>query len=107
MKIKRKKSINMITVVAKSVIKEEMLEQYKALAQELVEKSRKEEGCIAYNLNQDINNKTILAHCIHIKEEEKELLRDGNVVHNPESNMNNAVGYCDVLDLVDREILVD
>lgn len=53
-----------------------------------------------------INNKSILAHCIHISEEEKELLKKGNVVHNPESNMNNAVGYCDVLDLMSRGILV-
>lgn len=53
-----------------------------------------------------INDKTILAHCIHISEEEKELLKKGNVVHNPESNMNNAVGYCDALDLLKRGILV-
>lgn len=53
-----------------------------------------------------INSRTILAHCVHIKEEEKELLERGNVVHNPESNMNNAVGYCDVLDLINRNILV-
>lgn len=53
-----------------------------------------------------INDKTILAHCIHIDEKEKELLRKGNVVHNPESNMNNAVGYCDVLDLMNRGIMV-
>lgn len=53
-----------------------------------------------------INDKTILAHCIHIDEKEKELLIRGNVVHNPESNMNNAVGYCDVPDLMKRGVLV-
>lgn len=53
-----------------------------------------------------INCKTILAHCIHIKENEKELLKLCSVVHNPESNMNNAVGCCDVLDLLDRGITV-
>lgn len=53
-----------------------------------------------------INHKSILAHCIHIDEKEKELLKKGNVIHNPESNMNNAVGYCDALDLVNKGVLV-
>lgn len=53
-----------------------------------------------------VNDKTILAHCIHVREKEKELLKSGNVIHNPESNMNNAVGYCDALDLLNRGILV-
>lgn len=53
-----------------------------------------------------MNSKTVLAHCIHIKENEKELLKLCNVVHNPESNMNNAVGCCDVLSLLDKGITV-
>ena len=53
-----------------------------------------------------INDKSILAHCIHVEDKEIELLAKGNVVHNPESNMNNAVGYCDALKLMDNKVLV-
>jgi putative selenium metabolism protein SsnA len=51
-----------------------------------------------------INHKSILAHCIHIKNNEVELLKKCNVVHNPESNMNNAVGYCSVPELLNEGI---
>jgi putative selenium metabolism protein SsnA len=42
--------------------------------------------------------KTIAAHCVHINAEEREILRETgtHVVHNPRSNMNNAVGVADV-----------
>lgn len=53
-----------------------------------------------------INDKSLLCHCIHINEEDKELLKESNVIHNPESNMNNAVGYCDAVDLLRKGILV-
>jgi putative selenium metabolism protein SsnA len=53
-----------------------------------------------------LSRKSILAHCIHIKEEEINLLRKVNVVHNPESNMNNAVGYCDVQKILNKGVLV-
>lgn len=53
-----------------------------------------------------INYRSILAHCIHIKDEEVKSLKKANVVHNPESNMNNAVGYCDVLKLLKAKVLV-
>ena len=50
---------------------------------------------------------SILAHCLHIDEAEKELLaeRDVVVVHNPRSNMNNAVGLCDMPEFLERGIL--
>ncbi|NRY60288.1 putative quinol monooxygenase [Clostridium beijerinckii] len=50
----------MIKIVAKSVIKTEQVEKYLTLAKELVDKSRKEEGCISYGLFQDINDSSIL-----------------------------------------------
>lgn len=50
----------MITIVAKNIIKEGKLEVFKALAEELINETIKEEGCISYNLNKDINNKNIL-----------------------------------------------
>jgi putative selenium metabolism protein SsnA len=53
-----------------------------------------------------LNRKSILAHCIHIKDEEIKLLKKVNVVHNPESNMNNAVGYCEALKLLSKDVLV-
>jgi putative selenium metabolism protein SsnA len=39
-------------------------------------------------------DKTIAAHCVHIDEAERELLRDSGtwITHQPRSNMNNAVG---------------
>lgn len=41
-----------------------------------------------------LNDKTIAVHCIHIDSEEMELIKENKsfVVHNPESNMGNAVG---------------
>ncbi|NJP41458.1 putative aminohydrolase SsnA [Oscillospiraceae bacterium HV4-5-C5C] len=51
---------------------------------------------------------TITAHCIHINRQERELLKETNtmVVHNPESNMGNAVGCPAVLDMVHEGIAV-
>jgi hypothetical protein len=51
-----------------------------------------------------VGNKSILAHCIHVKEKELDLLKKVNVVHNPESNMNNAVGYCDAAKMMEKGI---
>ncbi len=50
---------------------------------------------------------SILAHCLHIDEAEKDLVaeRDAVVVHNPRSNMNNAVGLFDLSGFLDRGIL--
>ncbi|MDD2282514.1 MAG: putative aminohydrolase SsnA [Eubacteriales bacterium] len=44
------------------------------------------------------NPRSLAIHCVHIDGEEMELLhaRDVSVVHNPESNMGNAVGRADV-----------
>jgi len=42
--------------------------------------------------------RSILAHCLHVDENEKDLVADRGaiVVHNPRSNMNNAVGRFDL-----------
>ncbi len=50
--------------------------------------------------------RSILAHCLHIDESEKDLIaeRDAIVVHNPRSNMNNAVGTFDLCGFLDRGI---
>lgn len=54
-----------------------------------------------------LGNKTIAVHCIHINEREMELLKetDTMVVHNPQSNMGNAVGCPKILDIFHKGIL--
>jgi putative selenium metabolism protein SsnA len=55
-----------------------------------------------------LGERTIGAHCNHIDDREREILRDTDtvVVHNPQSNMNNAVGCADVEGLLGAGILV-
>jgi len=50
--------------------------------------------------------KSILAHCLHTDETEKDLIaeRGAIVVHNPRSNMNNGVGTFDLTGFLDRGI---
>jgi len=50
---------------------------------------------------------SILVHCLHLNEEEKALVeeRDAIIVHNPRSNMNNAVGLFDLDGFLSRNIL--
>ncbi len=52
--------------------------------------------------------KSIFVHCVHIDESEMDLIASTktSVVHNPESNMNNAVGVTKLFDLLNRGILV-
>ena len=47
---------------------------------------------------------SITAHCIHVSPREMDLLAESGtaVVHNPQSNMNNAVGVANVLELARR-----
>ena len=55
-----------------------------------------------------LGSSTICAHCVHIDQDERELLQktDTMVVHNPQSNMNNAVGAMDLTALVNQGVLV-
>ncbi|RLG48700.1 MAG: chlorohydrolase, partial [Thermoproteota archaeon] len=50
--------------------------------------------------------KTIAAHCVHVNEREMRILKETktNVVHNPESNMNNAVGVAPVVRMLELGI---
>lgn len=52
--------------------------------------------------------KTIAVHCVHIDEHEMDLLKASQtqVVHNPESNMGNAVGVTPVLKMLGKGIKV-
>ncbi|HOD17427.1 MAG TPA: putative aminohydrolase SsnA [Candidatus Cloacimonadota bacterium] len=55
-----------------------------------------------------LNDKSIAAHCVHIDENEMEILAKLKVavVHNPQSNLNNGVGIADVVNLVQKGIMV-
>lgn len=55
-----------------------------------------------------LGKKTIAAHCVHVNENEMNLLKDTgtSVVHNPQSNLNNAVGIADVVKMANKGILV-
>jgi putative selenium metabolism protein SsnA len=55
-----------------------------------------------------LGSKTIAAHCVHVNDGEIDLLQASktNVVHNPESNMGNAVGCAPVLDMLSRSVRV-
>ena len=53
--------------------------------------------------------KSIFVHCVHVDETEMDILRGGtgtSVVHNPELNMNNAVGVTPLFKLMKRGVLV-
>jgi cytosine/adenosine deaminase-related metal-dependent hydrolase len=74
-----------------------------------LEDARKNYGCgvVERLLKQKIlGDKTIAAHCIHISEQEIDLLKETGtiVVHNPESNMGNAVGVSPVLKMFEKGI---
>ena len=46
----------MVKVIAKFFVKEDKVEEFLKLANVLVEESRKEAGCVSYNLLQDVSN---------------------------------------------------
>ncbi|MBV4420143.1 putative aminohydrolase SsnA [Clostridium tyrobutyricum] len=55
-----------------------------------------------------LGEKTIAVHGVNIDKDDIEILKNSDtmVVHNPESNMNNAVGLPDVSYMLDRGVLV-
>ena len=55
-----------------------------------------------------LGSKTIAAHCVHVNSAEIDLLQGSktNVIHNPESNMANAVGCAPVLEMMRRGVRV-
>jgi quinol monooxygenase YgiN len=50
----------MIFVVSKSIVKEGKTAEYKQLTVKLIEETRKEAGCISYDLCENIDNSNIL-----------------------------------------------
>lgn len=55
-----------------------------------------------------LGDKSIAVHCIHVDDNEMNILKENGtqVVHNPESNMGNAVGCSPALDLIAKGINV-
>jgi putative selenium metabolism protein SsnA len=55
-----------------------------------------------------LGGRTIAAHCVHVDDREIDLLQSSktNVIHNPESNMGNAVGCAPVLKMISRGVRV-
>ncbi len=55
-----------------------------------------------------LGQQSIAAHCVHVSSREIELLAETGtaVAHNPQSNMNNAVGVADVPGMVRKGVLV-
>jgi quinol monooxygenase YgiN len=50
----------MIKVVSKFTVKEKGIQEFKGIAAELIAETRKESGCISYQLFQDVNDSKIL-----------------------------------------------
>lgn len=67
----------MITIVAKKTIKQGKTKEFKELVEKLINESRNEAGCIAYNLYEDINNSNILTFIEEWKSEEDIKLHNG------------------------------
>lgn len=55
-----------------------------------------------------LGEKSLCIHCVHVNPAEMELLRETNtpVIHNPQSNMGNAVGASPVAEMLRRGLLV-
>lgn len=60
----------MIIIVAKTKFKEDALDTLLPLLEELIAKSRAEEGCITYDLYQDIDTPTVLTFIEEWKDQE-------------------------------------
>lgn len=55
-----------------------------------------------------VNDQSIFSHCLHLLPEDYSILRESNanVIHNPRSNMNNAVGALDLQKMLEEDVLV-
>jgi len=96
--INKMEEIIMITIIAKCLLKDGLKEKFKKTAIELIESSRKEDGCISYNLYEDLNNENIL---IFIEEwKDKEAINS----HNNSEHFKRIVTELSELYLMDPEI---
>ncbi|HEY5587116.1 MAG TPA: putative quinol monooxygenase [Ruminiclostridium sp.] len=66
----------MLKIVARFIIKEDRIEEFIKYATELVTESRKEEGCVSYELLQDVNNCTVLTFIEEWKDKEAHMIHE-------------------------------
>ncbi|AKN30381.1 antibiotic biosynthesis monooxygenase [Clostridium carboxidivorans P7] len=60
----------MIRIISKNTLKDGKRDEFLKITKELIEKTRKEDGCIAYHLFEDINNPLILTFVEDWRDEE-------------------------------------
>lgn len=60
----------MLTVVAKSIVKKDKIEEFKKYADEIIEETRKEDGNVSYNLYEDSKEPNIMTFIEFWKSEE-------------------------------------
>lgn len=70
----------MIHIVAKNTVKKSQVETFKVLTKELILKSKEEDGCIAYDLYEDMNNPNILTF-VEIWSDEEAIERHNQSEH--------------------------
>ncbi|KZL89184.1 putative quinol monooxygenase [Clostridium magnum] len=75
----------MIQIVAKYKLKPGVKEEYLRLSKELIDETRKEEGCIHYSIYEEINDSSILAMLEEWKDE------DAIVSHNNSDHMKRII----------------
>ncbi len=81
------------------------------LSEGLADDSRPEYGLSTTERLQQhgiLGPRTLAAHAIHISQTDRTILKESEtmVAHNPQSNMNNAVGRADIFALLEQDILV-
>lgn len=70
----------MITIISENIIMEQKESEFITIVKQMIEKSRKEEGCISYTLHQNIQNP--LYYCIIEQwENEHAILQHNNTKH--------------------------
>ncbi len=60
----------MITIYARGVVKEDKIEEYKEIATQMMNETRKEKGCINYTLFQDMNDPQVFCFIEHWENQE-------------------------------------
>jgi quinol monooxygenase YgiN len=88
----------LITIVAKTVVIESEVDKFMNLAKQLIIESKKESGCIEYNLYQDINNKNVLTFIERWKDEEAIKL------HNESAHFTSIVPKLGEMQVKDTEV---
>ena len=70
----------MLKIIAKFVVKEDKVDEFKECCKSFIFETRKEEGCISYELFQDKNDKKVLIFVEEWKNEEA-VVNHNNTAH--------------------------